>query len=133
MEKKIWTRPMAEVETFMANEYVAASCGDSGVVYNFKCDAPAGTLYYYSSRNSDGQVDGYYTGKGSATKLGSFHPCPAAHTANKTDGFYDGYIDYNKNRTHDEGEGVIVWRGPYGNEGHATAQLDMNAWEVVKS
>ena len=24
MEKKIWTRPMAEVETFAANEYVAA-------------------------------------------------------------------------------------------------------------
>ena len=38
MERKVWRRPLTEVQKFEANEYVAA-CGDSGVVYNFECNA----------------------------------------------------------------------------------------------
>lgn len=33
----------------------------------------------------------------------------------------------------DEGEAVIVWRGPKGNNGHATTKLDMKTWETAKS
>ena len=35
---KKWSRPVTMVQKFEANEYVAA-CGDSGVVYNFECNA----------------------------------------------------------------------------------------------
>lgn len=130
MEKKIWTRPMAEVEQFMANEYIAA-CGDENRVYKFVCDAPAGNLYYYKS--GDGTVDGTYTGDGSATLIGSYHPCDAKHEAATTNPFYDGFVDRNSNRKCDSGEEVIVWRGPRNNNGHATAQLDMDQWETAKS
>ena len=36
--KKRWEEPRILVQKFMPNEYVAA-CGDSGVVYNFECNA----------------------------------------------------------------------------------------------
>lgn len=130
MEKKIWTAPRAEVEQFMANEYVAA-CGDDNKIYYFECDAPRGTLYYYPQ--GDGNVDGVYNGNGWAIKLGSYNPCHRRHDAPTTDVFYDGFIDYNSNGLHDAGEGVIVWRGRWNNDGHATAQLDMNQWQSAKS
>lgn len=127
---KKWIRPEAVVETFVANEYVAA-CGDQNKVYKFVCDAPEGTLYYY--RNGDGTVDGVYTGNGRATELGSYHPCDAKHEAATTNPFYDGFVDRNRNGKCDDGEAVIVWRGPDGKNGHATAQLNMKEWETAKS
>ena len=36
--KRRYERPSAYIEEFTPNEYVAA-CGDSGKVYNFKCNA----------------------------------------------------------------------------------------------
>lgn len=130
MEKQKWVRPQAIVQEFVANEYVAA-CGDSGKVYKFTCDAPAGALYYYPK--SDGTIDGKYTGNGNAWRIGSYKPCSATHEASSTNPFYDGFVDYNKNGEHDDGEGVIVWRGKYGGNGHATTNLDMDSWETVKS
>ena len=129
--KATWTKPLAEVEQFMANEYVAAACGDDHTVYYFECDAPRGNLYYY--KNGDGKVDGVYTGNGSAELLGSYKPCAAQHEASTTNPFYDGFVDRNGNRRCDSGEEVIVWRGPRNNNGHATAQLDMDSWETAKS
>ena len=38
---KNYVKPMMESEVFAANEYIAA-CGESGVVYKFKCDAGDG-------------------------------------------------------------------------------------------
>lgn len=130
MEKRIWTKPQAVVEQFMANEYVAA-CGDSGKVYYFECTAKAGNLYYY--REGDGTIDGVYTGTGRARLLGSYHPCSAKHEAESTNPFYDGFVDYNRNERCDKGEEVIVWRGPRNDNGHATAELDMSSWETAKS
>ena len=37
------------------------------------------------------------------------------------------------NGKQDSGEGVIVWRGPRNNNGHATTNLDMNTWGTAKS
>ena len=37
-----YVKPMMDSEVFAANEYFSA-CGDSGVVYKFKCDAGGGT------------------------------------------------------------------------------------------
>ncbi len=92
------------------------------------------------------QVDGYiiiqglmerlmeYTIKNDRAKfLGDYHPCSKKHEASTTNVFYDGFVDYNWNGKQDSGEGVIVWRGPRNNNGHATTNLDMNTWETAKS
>ena len=128
--KRTYVSPTMVGERFVANEYVAA-CGESGKVYKFECNAPGGKLYYYP--NSDGKINGEYTGHGRAIKLGNYNPCGARHKANATDGFYDGFVDYNKNGSQDKGEGVIVWRGSYGLNGHATTYLDMSKWQTAKS
>lgn len=138
MERTAWAMPQTIVQKFAANEYVAA-CGDTEYGnYLFKCDAPGGTLYYYPQ--SDGEIDGKYSGLGKAEKMGSYHPCGATHEAPTTGDFYDGFVDRNRNRRQDEGEGVIVWRNRehiwgdyYRWNGHATTNLDMDHWEVVKS
>ena len=56
MEKKIWTRPMAEVETFMANEYVAAC-------WKIKCNVPNG-IGYYETNGVEGYQSGNWVQKG---------------------------------------------------------------------
>lgn len=128
--RKEWMEPVIEVQEFVANEYVAA-CGDSGTVYKFTCDASRGWLYYYPE--SDGQIDGNYTGSGSQKFIGNYHPCGRTHEASVTDDFYDGFVDYNWNGKPDTGEEVIVWRGPKNNNGHATTNLNMSSWTTAKS
>ena len=133
---KKYERPTMEGEVFAANEYIAA-CHDTGAIYKFECNAPAGTLYYY--KNSDGNIDGHYYGTGRPTRMGSYHPCGATHEAPVTDDFYDGFVDRNRNRKCDPGEEAIVWiqhiDGWFGGyyTGHATAKLDMDSWEEAKS
>lgn len=133
---KSYKKPVLNVERFTPDEFISA-CGDSGVNYLFKCDAHAGTLYYYP--NSDGNIDGTYEGWGRAERMGSYTPCGVTHEAPTTGDFYDGFVDRNRNGRQDSGEGVIVWRnrewgifGPYWN-GHATKNLDMDSWETDKS
>lgn len=130
MEKQKWVRPQAIVQEFVANEYVAA-CGDSGKVYKFTCDAPKGTLYYYP--NSDGIIDGVHDVNDEAKRIGRYNPCSATHEASSTNPFYDGFVDRNYNKKCDPGEEVIVWRGKYGRNGHATTNLDMHSWDTAKS
>lgn len=133
--KKVWSRPLTVVQNFEPNEYCASSCGEEKKVYNFTCDAPAGWLFYYP--NGDGAIDGVYNGSGLASPAGwffkTYHPCSETHEASLTDDFYDGFVDYNQNCIHDEGEGVIVWRGESGNNGHATQNLNMKSWVISKS
>lgn len=143
MEKRTWIKPEMNAVTFAANEYVSA-CGDQNRVYMFECDAPRGSLYYYASLLVE-WINGAWN-KPTATDLsgqngrylGSYHPCDADHEASTTDDFYWGFVDYNNNGRHDISgnrgdETVIVWRGPRNNNGHATANLDMNSWETQKS
>lgn len=143
MEKKIWSKPEMNEFAFAANEYVAA-CGDQNRVYMFECDAKGGWLYYYKNLLVE-WVDGAWnkltdwSAKDDDKKLlGSYHPCDTKHEASTTNDFYWGFVDYNKNGEHDtSGDGgdetVIVWRGPKNDDGHATANLDMNSWETQKS
>lgn len=122
--KKRYERPSAYIEEFTPNEYVAA-CGDKAGVYMFECNAPAGPLYYYKDGRDNG--DKRFLGW-------SYHPCQAKHeSSSNKDDFYDGFVDYNWNRQEDEGEAVIVWRGPQHNNGHATTKLNMREWETAKS
>ena len=128
--KRAYVRPTMVGERFVANEYVAA-CGEENKVYKFTCDAPGGWLYYYPE--SDGLVDGVHNGNDERKFIGGYNPCGKKHEASATNDFYDGFVDYNHNRRQDQGEGVIVWRGPYGYNGHATTNLNMDAWETAKS
>ena len=69
MERRVWTRPLTEVQKFEANEYVAA-CGESGVVYKFKCDAGDGV--YGSVYEETNGIPGLQTGRGGDTELAGY-------------------------------------------------------------
>lgn len=134
MEKRIWTKPLAEVEQFMANEYVAA-CGDSGVVYKFECNAGSsrtaynvyladGTPYATSGRDSGGCKTDYY----------SYSPCGEKHDAESDSGFLKGYMYAQGRGGRDSGSkiDVIIWTENY-TDVHCTKNLNMNSWETAKS
>lgn len=144
MEKLIWTKPEMNEFAFAANEYVAA-CGDEGSKYLFKCNAVGGILHYFenllvSKDAAQPKWDEVDYSQAGDTTIGSYFPCGRKHEASTSSDFYWGYIDYNLNDKHDpngtyglEKETVIVWRGPNGNNGHATKNLNINDWEVAKS
>lgn len=125
--KKEWVRPQTLIESFAANEYIAA-CGDSGKVYKFECNA--GTLFgpggnvWLETNNKEG-LQRY-----SDQDLGGYHRCGETHKAESTDKFLSGYYSPYFS---DEVVDVIVWRGPNGNNTHCTTNLDMTTWETAKS
>lgn len=155
MEKKIWSKPEMNEFAFAANEYVAA-CGDSGKKYLFECNAPRGTLNYYTDarvQENQGAPDDFskYNRKWNYLPGVSYHPCTEKHTADASDDFFWGYIDYNQNGKHDTeeytddsgnvwSETVVVWvqklfdlfGKPISNY-HATNNLNINTWETQKS
>ena len=126
-----WERPMVVVDTFAANEFVSA-CGDSGVVYKFKCDAQKWTGFTGSTvwlNGPDGQPE-----TSDDTLLGTYSRCGVEHEAKKTDEFSPGYLK--KNILGIPGGkrlDVIVWRGEKGDNIHCTTNLDMDKWETAKS
>ncbi|WP_455055415.1 hypothetical protein [Merdimonas faecis] len=133
MERKVWRRPLTEVQKFEANEYVAA-CGDSGVVYNFECNAgnrrDSYNVYYDDGRplaSSNGNEEWY-------AQFTGYHPCHAIHTAESDSGFYDGYMylqDWRGNNTGNPID-VVIWTDR-GTNVHCTTNLDMDSWETEKS
>ena len=132
--KKRWEEPRILVQKFMPNEYVAA-CGDSGVVYNFECNAGSrwneynvyledGTPYATSGRDYGG----------CRTDYDSYHPCGETHEADSDSGFLKGYM-YEQNifggNTGNRID-VIIWTENYTNV-HCTTELDMDEWTTAKS
>lgn len=139
MEKRVWTKPLAEVEQFMANNYIASECGDSGVVYNFECNAGS-TSNGYNVYLADGTPyatagDDIANGSPAKKELGGYKPCGAKHAADSDSGFLKGYM-YQRNSWTGNNTGskieVIIWTENYTNV-HCTSNLDMDAWEVLKS
>lgn len=135
MNKKVWVRPVTEVQQFEANEYVAA-CGDSGVVYKFECNAGSkgtdynvyladGTPYATSGRDSGGCKTDYY----------SYSPCGEKHEAESDSVFLEGYM-YKQSGWGGGNTGskidVIIWTDNY-TDVHCTANLNKNTWETAKS
>ena len=130
MDKRVWKQPMTMVQKFEANEYVAA-CGDSGVVYKFKCDAGGGrpgTVYLETNGR-----EGLQTGWGGDRYLSGYYACGTTHEADSDDEFLDGYYVTQDWWGRDEVTKVIVWRGPYNNNTHCTTNLDQDSWETAKS
>lgn len=131
--KRVWENPKICVEKFTPNEYVAA-CGDSGVVYNFKCNAGTQRNSYnvyfddgtpWASSNDWEELYARFTG---------YHPCGATHEAESDSGFYDGYMYLQDRRGDNTGRkiDVVIWTDN-GTNVHCTTDLDMNEWETAKS
>lgn len=136
MEKMTWTRPVAAVEQFMPNEYIAA-CGDNNVVYKFKCDAGSSRSSYHVYLNGpDGlpetvdDVD--WSGRSGRVK--TFSPCGSTHEASTTEEFPAGYMYQVSGWGNETGSriDVIVWTEG-GTNTHCTKNLNMDTWETTKS
>lgn len=130
MERRVWTRPLTEVQKFEANEYVAA-CGDSGTTYLFTCDAGggrSGSVYLETNGRP-----GLQTGRGGDRYLSGYYACGTQHEADSDDEFLDGYYVTTDWFGQQNVTQVIVWRGPWGNNTHCTTNLDKDSWETAKS
>ena len=131
--KKRWEEPRILAQKFMPNEYVAA-CGDSGVVYNFECNAGSKresyNVYFADGRplaSSNGNEE-YYA------QFSGYHPCGATHEAESDSGFYDGYMYLQNWRGNNSGNpiDVVIWTDN-GTDVHCTTNLDMDEWTTAKS
>ena len=131
--KRAYVRPMMRGEVFAANEYVAA-CGESGVVYNFVCNAgqrrESYNVYFadgtpYASSNGREEYSAKFTG---------YHPCYTTHKAESDSGFRDGYMYLQDWRGNNTGRriDVVIWT-EYGRDVHCTTNLDEDKWETAKS
>ena len=135
--KRTYESPRAYVEEFTPNEYVAA-CGDSGVVYNFECNAgQADHEYAVYTYNNRGRKEYLRIGSGwnSHTINGYdyyYHPCKATHSAESNSGFLTGYYMDDMSTWNDDKIPVTVWTD-HGQDVHCTTKLDMNSWETAKS
>ena len=153
MEKKIYEKPSMQVEAFVAANYCAGACGDSGTTYyDFQCDAPVNGnyqgrtgrfdyVYWWSDSNfnplnpntKDKKLEDYI-GR-TAYELGGYHPCGTSHPVSTTSTFYYGFVDRNDNERYDAGEGCVIWRGdnPWNPNIHCTSALEHEDWEILKS
>lgn len=130
MERKVWRRPLTEVQKFEANEYVAA-CGDENKVYLFTCDAGwtglTGSTVYTNGPDGIAETD-------DDINLGGYHKCRETHEASTTDDFIKGYLRKNAlGIPVGPRQDVIIWRGENGDNVHCTKNLNMNSWVTQKS
>lgn len=127
--KKRWEEPMILVQQFVANEYIAA-CGDSGVVYNFECNAGNRDTKYAvkDDKGNVARISGFYMNG----EKHFYHPCGETHQAESDSGFLFGYHLDNPKTDKDENIEVIIWTENNTNV-HCTTKLDMNSWTTAKS
>lgn len=138
MNRNVWKQPLAVVQKFVPNEYVA-TCGDSGTTYLFKCDAGdgvSGNVYVESNGVEGLQTRGEWVGgwgghwQEADRSLGGYHACGTTHEADSDNEFLNGYyVPY----WSDDVTNVIIWRGPYNNNVHCTTNLNKDEWETAKS
>lgn len=130
--KKEWNRPRALVQHFIANEYIASSCGTTQTKYKFICDVPSGYLYE-ETNGKDGLQR--YGGPGyTADKLlyrNTVQGCNLSHEASTLDDFPRGY-----SYSYGQVTNVLLWYEHVGHgtgDWHATTNTNKESWEVVKS
>lgn len=129
--RKRWEEPMILVQQFVANEYVAA-CGDSGTVYNFKCNAGEKGKHYAvkDAKGNVATISGRYMN--GHFPFSYYEPCGETHEAESNSGFLTGYhLDDPKTRR-DENISVIIWTDN-NTDVHCTTNLNMNSWTTAKS
>lgn len=130
--KRVYSKPILESETFIPQNYIAA-CGDSGTVYKFTCDAGGGVPgdVYLETNGREGYQKGFLGFFGDKY-LSSYHACGITHEASTTDDFLDGYYITGSGR-YQKVIPVKVWRGPNNDNTHCTENIDMSTWETAKS
>ena len=131
--KKTWEEPRILVQKFMPNEYVAA-CGDSGVVYNFECNAgePDGRYAVKDAYGNVAEISGMYMDGGMSWWGSYYHPCGETHKAESDSGFLTGYHLDDPSTRKDENIKVIIWTD-HDTDVHCTTKLNMNEWTTAKS
>ena len=130
--RKEWMEPVIEVQEFVANEYVA-SCGDSGKVYKFECNAGDTNLSDYPYKvYIDSNGNGIYD-ENIDKYLSKYHACGAAHEAPVNDVFLSGFMKDTRPFHDHTPVPVIIWRGENGDNTHCTTNLDISSWTTAKS
>ena len=127
--KKAFAMPKIVVEQFVPNEYVAA-CGDSGVIYKFKCDA-GDNGKKYAVKDANGRV-ATISGMYMDGFLNYYHPCDETHEAPSDSGFLFGYHLDDPRTYGDENIQVVIWT-EYDTDVHCTEDLIQSNWETAKS
>lgn len=125
-----YVKPTMEGQVFAANEYIASSCGESGVTYYFECNAGS-RWKEYAIKDSRGRV-ATISGKYMDGHRYYYHPCGETHVAESDSGFLTGYHLDDPDTRKDENIEVIIWT-EYGRDVHCTTNLNMDNWETQKS
>ena len=125
-----WERPMAVVDTFVANEFVS-TCGEQNRVYKFKCDAGGGTPgTVYKDSNHNGKWDLFGDEALTGHILPTYSACGKTHSAPTNDEFINGFYLPNSNPT--KATKVIIWTDG-GTNIHCTTNLNKNEWTTERS
>ena len=131
MERKVWRRPLTEVQKFEANEYVAAC--ESGTTYWFQCNAGS-TMPFENKvyRETNGQP-GLQTGRRGDTYMsGTYHACDKLHEVREGEEFLDGYVVQDMGWYDDKVIPVLIWTEG-GTNIHCTTELHPEDWEIARS
>lgn len=125
-----WERPMAVVDTFVANEFVS-TCGKQNRVYKFKCDAGGGTPgTVYKDSNHNGKWDLLGDEALTGHILPTYHACGEMHSAPTDDEFINGF--YLPNSDPFKATKVIIWTDG-GTNIHCTTNLNKDEWTTERS
>ena len=125
-----WERPMAVVDTFVANEFVS-TCGELNRVYKFKCDAGGGTPgTVYEDSNHNGKWDLTRDKALTGHILPTYHACGKTHSAPTNDEFIKGF--YLPNSDPFKATKVIIWTDG-GTNIHCTTNLNKDDWTTERS
>lgn len=144
MEKMTWTRPVAAVEQFMPNEYIAA-CGDkTPPVYKFVCNAGGGAhggAWQESNgveglQSSGSFLGGYRADNQISWTTSSFHACDATHEVpvENVNQFLSNCYYKRAGDPDSAAIPVLIWRGENNDDVHCcTGLTDIGSLPIIKS
>ena len=138
MNRNVWKQPLAVVQKFVPNEYVAG-CGDSVTTYYFECNAGEPYRYWQPGILGGHWVTDdhpYRVVADNGESWRNYGPCEATHVAESNGEFLTGYID-NMHTDENENIRVVIWKEYVGGlqrwNIHCTTELDKDSWETAKS
>ena len=133
MERRVWTRPVTEVQKFEANEYIAAC--ESGTTYWFQCDAgstiPLENTVYEETNGTPGlQTEGWGSDR---HRSSTYYACDKLHEVRKGERFINGYVVQDMGWFQDDKIiPVLIWTEG-GTNTHCTTKLHPEDWEIARS
>lgn len=118
--KNNYVKPVMVVEQFLADEYISACDDKVNKYYFFRCDAGGGNW-------ADIYEGTYPNGENLTPGSKYFHACGKTHyvKANNAE-FLDGWYDEDQGSGVDYKFDVVIWKGEYNNNVHATRALREN-------